>query len=151
MDFFTNLSPWHWWALGVLCFAIEIVAPSAFFIWPGAAALIVGIVLWLQPEMGWMLQFFTFSLLSVASLVVWRAGPWRKAGLSDHPLLNRRGAQYVGRTATVVADFENGRGHVELDDTRWGAVSDDATNPENGSIVTVTAVEGTMLRVKSDT
>lgn len=147
MDILNNLSPWHWWALAVLFLAIEIIAPSAFFLWPAAAAAIVGLVLWFQPEITLVIQGLMFAVLAVASLVAWRVGPWSKPSVPDTPLLNQRSAQSVGRRATVVAAFENGRGQINLDDTRWSAESDDGQDIALGTHVEIISADGTLLRV----
>ena len=149
MDFLTNLSPWHWWALTVLLLGIELVAPSSFFLWPAVAAGIVGVVLWFQPHIGLLAQILVFGILAAALLVALRIRPWRKAQDSNGKpvLLNRRTAQYLGRRATVVDAFRNGRGEVEIDDTRWRAESADGTDLALGSSVKIEAVEGTLLKV----
>ena len=41
-SFLDSLQFWHWWILGALLAAVEALAPGMFFIWFGAAALIVG-------------------------------------------------------------------------------------------------------------
>ena len=44
---------WHWWVLAALLIAIEVLAPSAVFLWPGVAAAIVGLVLLAASDIGW--------------------------------------------------------------------------------------------------
>jgi membrane protein implicated in regulation of membrane protease activity len=46
---------------------------------------------------------------------------------SDEPLLNRRDAQLVGRTATLEEPIREGRGRIRIDDTVWKVVGPDAT------------------------
>ncbi len=59
---FLTLSPWHWWALTVLLLALELVAPTSFFLWPAVAAAIIGIVLWFAPHIGVLAQILDLSL-----------------------------------------------------------------------------------------
>ena len=63
---------WNWWVLGVALMAIEALVPGFFFLWMGVAALLVGLVLTILPEMPWTWQVFLFALLSVGSIVAWR-------------------------------------------------------------------------------
>ena len=151
MTLLTTLSPWHWWALSVVLLALELVAPTSFFLWPAVAAGIVGIVLWFAPHIGVLAQILGFVFLAAATITAWRAGPWRKRRQdNDAPLLNRRAAQYVGRRATVVEGFRNGRGEVEIDDTRWRAEASDGGDIPQGAHVTILSVNGTLLKVASD-
>jgi hypothetical protein len=149
MNFFLNLSPWHWWALAVILLGLELVAPSALFLWPAVAAGIVGIVLWFQPQIGIVAQILVFGILASAALIALRIRPWRKPqdSAGKPVLLNRRTAQYLGRKATVVDAFRNGYGEVEIDDTRWRAEATDGSDLPLGAIVKIEAVEGTLLRV----
>jgi len=149
MDFLTNLSPWHWWALAVLLLALELIAPSSLFLWPAVAAGIVGIVLWFQPHIGLLAQILVFAILAAAALIALRIKPWRKAEDSGGKpvLLNRRTAQYPGRRATVVDGFRNGRGEVEIDDTRWQAEALDGSDIEAGVSVKIQEVDGNLLKV----
>jgi hypothetical protein len=148
MDFLSHLSPWHWWALSILFLAIEILAPSAYFLWPAVAAAVVGVVLWLAPHVSLLAQALVFGVLAVAALIVWHIGPWRRALPADAPHLNQRANQYIGRRASVVEAFKNGRGSVELDDTRWPAEALDGSDAAAGESVEIRAVEGTLLKVR---
>ena len=147
MTFLTTLSPWHWWALSILLLALELIAPTSFFLWPAVAAAIIGIVLWFAPQIGVLAQVLGFIFLAAGAITVWRAGPWRKRRKSQAPLLNERAAQYVGRRATVVEAFRNGRGEVEIDDTRWRAEATDGSDIAQGAHVTIQSVDGILLKV----
>ena len=148
MTFLTTLSPWHWWALAIVLLALELVAPTSFFLWPAVAAAIIGIVLWFSPHIGALAQILGFIFLAAGAITVWRAGPWRKRRhAADAPLLNERVAQYVGRRATVVEAFRNGRGEVEIDDTRWRAEAADGSDIAQGAPVTIQSVDGILLKV----
>ena len=41
---FAELTPWHWMTAGVLLCALELIAPTTFFLWPGVAALATGVI-----------------------------------------------------------------------------------------------------------
>lgn len=139
---------WHWWALGFLLLIVESLAPGAFFLWMGVSAGIVGAILAFAPEMGWHLQIVIFAVFSVASIAGWRVYLQKHPTLSDEPLLNRRGAQYVGRVVELTEDMAMGRGKVSVDDTIWRVVCDDGIDLPAGRRVKVVAIEGTTLKVE---
>lgn len=146
MDFFEGIEFWYWWVAAVVFVVIEVFAPGAVFVWLGAAAAAVGLVLLAVPDLSWELQLLTFALLAVFSAFGWRA--YRKRNPppeSDHPTLNRRGEQYIGRNFTLNEAIENGLGRLKVDDTIWKIEGADLAP---GTKVRVTGVEGTVLIVK---
>jgi membrane protein implicated in regulation of membrane protease activity len=64
---------------------------------------------------------------------------------SDHPNLNRRTAQLLGRILIVAEAIEGGRGKVRVGDTLWPAEGPDT--PEGGR-VSVVGSSGTALLVE---
>lgn len=64
---------------------------------------------------------------------------------SDHPDLNRRAAQLIGRQLIVTEAIEGGRGKVRAGDTLWPAEGPDT--PLGGK-VSVTGTNGTALVVE---
>ncbi len=142
---FAQVDYWHWWILGVLLVVLEVFAPGTFFLWLAIAAGINGVVLWLFPAFGWEYQILLFSLLSVGSILGWRAYAARHPRPSPQPALNRRGQQYLGRTFTLDGPIVNGYGKLRVDDTLWRISGEDCPA---GSRITVTAVDGTVLKVE---
>ncbi len=136
---------WHWWILGVALIILEIFAPGAIFMWMGIAAGIVGFILMLFPDISWQVQFFIFSLLSVASIVVWYFYLKKNPTKTEQPTLNKRGHQYVGRTFTLEEAIVNNIGKIKVDDSIWKIEGD---NCEVGSQIKVTDVDGVVLKVE---
>ncbi|MGR9071495.1 MAG: NfeD family protein [Gammaproteobacteria bacterium] len=136
---------WYWWIATVLLLIVEILAPGFFFLWIAVSAFVTGGLVLLLPAMAADMQLFVFSSLSVASVAVWRIYFKRHPPASDHPLLNERGEQYVGRIFTLEQPIVNGGGKIRVDDTLWKIRGDDA---ESGSRVRVVAVKGTILVVE---
>lgn len=136
---------WAWFILAVLLIAIEILAPSSFFLWMGIAAAIVGSILFLFPALGWPAQIGLFAVLSVIAVFIGRRifRPQRQE--SDHPTLNQRGAQYIGRHFTLEDPIVNGVGWLRVGDSRWRALGEDAPA---GTVVEVVSVDSTNLVVK---
>ena len=139
---------WHWWVLAIVLVLLEVFTPAFVFMWLGVAAGVVGLVLLAVPEMTWQVQGLIFALLSVSSIVGWRAYRQRHpAPPTDHPELNRRGYQYVGKQFTLEGPIVNGSGVIRIGDTRWKVSGEDLPA---GTQVRVTGAEGTVLQVEKD-
>ena len=63
--------PWHWFVLGVLLILSELVLPAFAALWFGLAAIMVGVLLWLFPMMGFITQIVTWIILSVLCTLLW--------------------------------------------------------------------------------
>ena len=136
---------WYWWVASIVLLAIELLAPGFFFLWIAIAAFITGCLLLLLPATGVEIQFFVFSVLSVASIVAWRMFFKKHPTETDHPLLNKRGAQYIDRIFTLHEPIVNGQGKIKVDDTIWKVHGEDA---DSNSKVKVVSVKGTILVVE---
>ena len=144
-SFFTELQYWHWWVAGVGLVALEMLIPGTFFLWLGVSAGITGVVVFFAAAFDWQYQILFFSVLSVVAIYAGRK-VWRpSAQVSDHPGLNRRGEQNIGRVLTLVAPLANGRGKVRVGDTLWLVMGDDFPV---GTEVRVTGIDGTILKVE---
>ncbi|MCA0278318.1 MAG: NfeD family protein [Proteobacteria bacterium] len=120
--FITELGPWVWMLLGFVLLTLEIFAPGVFLLWIGIAALLVGALslqLWDWASWTWHAQVLTFVVLSLASAYLGKRITNNSSERSDQPLLNQRGAQMVGRTATLTEAIREGRGRIKLGDTTW--------------------------------
>ncbi len=144
-QFLSQLNHWDWWIFGVVMIVLEVFAPGAVFMWLGLAAGVVGGIVFFLPDLSWEHQVLTFSVLAVASVITGRRYlRWRPVA-TDHPLLNRRGQQYVGRTATLDKAIEHGKGTVRLDDSTWTVSGPDLPA---GKTVKIIDVEGIVLKVE---
>ena len=137
---------WHWWILALVLIIAETLLPGTFLLWMGISALVLGVLAWLMPAMAWELQLMLFAILSLVSIAAWRGWQRRHPDVSDQPMLNRRGAQYVGRVFVLESPIQNGYGKVRVDDTLWRVRGTDA---EKGSRVRVKAADGVVLEVES--
>lgn len=142
---FSHIDHWHWWILAIVLLVLEAFAPGTFFMWMGISAVVVGLLVMLAPGTGWEYQVLLFAILSVASIVVWRQYFRRHPVVTDQPTLNRRGAQYVGRTFTLDEPIVNSNGKIRVDDTTWKIHGADCAS---GSRVQVTGVDGVILTVE---
>lgn len=135
---------WAWFILGILLVVVEIFAPSSFFLWLGAAAGVVGVIVFFLPEIAWPVQVGLFAVLSMVTVLIGRRVFVPNKQATDHPTLNRRGEQYIGRHFTLEAPIVNGVGWVRIGDSRWRALGPDLPS---GSLVEVKAVDGASLVV----
>ncbi|HEY0634911.1 MAG TPA: NfeD family protein [Gammaproteobacteria bacterium] len=142
--FMSNISHWHWWILAMVLLVLEVFAPGTFFLWLGVAALATGLLALVLP-IGWELQFLLFAILSMLSVVLGRSYLKKRPIETDRPTLNRRGAQYVGRTFTLSEPIVHGFGKIRVDDSTWKI--EGADSPA-GSQVKVVGVDGVILKVE---
>ncbi|MET0106053.1 MAG: NfeD family protein [Sedimenticola sp.] len=88
---------WHWIVLGIGLMLLEIVLPSFTALWFGAAAVIVGILLLLMPDLSGTLQIVLWTSLS--ALLTWAWFKYlkplsidrTKAGLSREAIIGEIG------------------------------------------------------------
>ena len=147
LQYLETLAYWDWFIAGLVLVILEIFAPGAVFLWLGIAAGVVGAVVFFAPHLDWKFQFTLFAVLSVVSIVVSRRYLKRRPLETDHPNLNRRGAQYVGRDLILDAALSGGRGRLRVDDTTWRVEGPDLPA---GAKVRVTAVNGATLKIEAN-
>lgn len=119
---FFELGPWNWMVLGFVLLVMELITPGAFMLWIGIAALVIGalsLAIWDAAAWTWQVQVLAFLVLSVISAIIGKMLASSRRTLSDQPLLNRRGQQLIGRTATLAEPIKDGRGRIKLGDTLW--------------------------------
>jgi membrane protein implicated in regulation of membrane protease activity len=136
---------WYWWGLAAFLLGIEILAPGFFFLWLSVAGLIVGTVLFLFPSTSLEIQLIIYAILSITSILIWRQYGFKNNTETDHPLLNKRGAQYIGRTFSLIEPIKNGRGKIKADDSIWTVLGEDCSIDQQ---VEVVDVKGTLFEVK---
>jgi len=144
-EYFSTLLFWHWWILALALIIIEMVAPGFFLMWIGAAAAVTGLVTMIAPSLPWEAQFVLFGVLAIASVVGARYYFKRNPIETTDSTLNKRGAQYIGRTFSLEEAIVNGTGKVRVGDSVWRAFGPDLPV---GDRVKVTGVEGAALKVE---
>jgi membrane protein implicated in regulation of membrane protease activity len=143
-DAFIGLGAWAWIILGVVLIGIELVAPGAFFLWLGLAAIVTGLI---DAVFGlsWQASALLFALLSVAAVILGRAVS--RSRTQEEPqaeMLNRRGQSLVGRVFTLEAPIKDGEGRIRVDDSSWRVTGADRFA---GAKVRVVRIEGSTLVV----
>ncbi len=143
-----ELTFWHWLVLGVVMVVLEIIMPGIWFLWLGLGALITGTLVFVLPDLAWQIQIAIFCALSIVSVMIGRMVMQRQGEPSDHPLLNKRGAQYIGKQYTLENAMKNGQGRVRIGDTMWGVeLAPPGDDLAAGAPVIVTGVDGATLQV----
>jgi membrane protein implicated in regulation of membrane protease activity len=146
---FLNTQPaWHWWTLGAVLLALEIASTTQYLLWPGIAALIVGVLKYIVPSLDGRLAVFLFAVAAVVATAGWKRSAWGRADRNTHTNLNERSAQYIGRVVKAEENFVNGRGAVRVDDTRWCAAVVDGSAPIKGDMLQVSGADGAELKVQ---
>jgi hypothetical protein len=136
---------WNWWVLALILLVVELLAPGFFFLWMAASGFVTGCLLLLMPAIGIDLQILIFSVLSVAAITAWKLYGKKHPIATDHPLLNKRGDQYVGRIFSLYKPIENGEGKIKVDDSIWKVHGEDC---DINAKVKVIAIRGTVFDVE---
>ncbi len=146
MEFITGeLTPWHWMTAGLLLFAVEVLAPTTFLLWPGIAAIVTGLITALIPILSWQLQVALFAVLTIASTFAGRYFYKRRRNAEAETSLNRRTDSYIGKEVTIEEAIVNGVGSITIGRTRWRVVGPDAAA---GTKMTITGLDGSSLIVE---
>jgi len=134
-----------WAAVALLLFAAEALAPGAFMLWMGFAAVAVFLGVLLIPGISLLAQVAAFVVLSFISIQIYRTWFRQRARQSDKPLLNRRAEQLIGWVTPLDQAIVGGRGRVKIGDAFWVVQGPDLPA---GTSVRVIAVDGMTLKVQ---
>jgi inner membrane protein len=113
--------------------------------WLAASGLITGLLVWLFPVLSLNMQVLIFSVFSVLAITAWRFYGKKLSLETDQPLLNKRGAQYIGRVFSLHEPIINGQGKIKVDDSIWKVHGEDC---DIHTKVKVTGIRGTVFDVE---
>jgi membrane protein implicated in regulation of membrane protease activity len=134
-----------WWLLALLLIGAELLIPGYFLLWIGIAAAAMGLLLAFLPPLSMLTEAIGFAILAVVScLIYWKFVRAVVDEPSQQPLLNRRGAQLVGRRLTLDSAIVNGQGKARVGDSFWLVAGPELPA---GATVEVVGVDGTTLQV----
>ncbi|WP_431223414.1 NfeD family protein [Serratia sp. L9] len=140
---------WFWITLGGLLLAAEMLGASGYLLWSGVSAVVVGMVVWLLPQLAWEWQGAIFAVMTIAVAYLWwywlRKRP-TSAG-SGSQVLNQRNRQLIGTRATLTEPMHNGVGRINIGDSSWRAQANE--DLPIGTEVEVVAVEGVTLVIRA--
>ena len=135
-----------WGALALLLMAAETLVPGAFLLWMGFAAAAVFLIVLVAPGLPVLAQVALFVGLSFVAILVYRRWFRGRERASDHPTLNRRAAQHIGRVVTLEQAIVAGRGRVKLGDAFWIVEGPDLAA---GTPVRIVGTDGVNLHVEA--
>lgn len=149
VEFLETMPFWYWFVLAAILLIVEISTGTTYFLWPAAAAAVVGVLDIAPVDVGWRIELVIFAAVTIFLTVFAtpKVKPWLARSQKDHLTLNERGAQNIGRRVAVEEAFASGEGRVRLGDTVWSAASESGENFAVGEEVTITRVEGSKLYV----
>lgn len=105
-----TILPWHWIVFGVVLVISEVFLASFFIIWFGAAALAVGIVLYLVPGLDPMWQVLLWALVSSLLAIGWFKYFRPRAGFNDNTKITQQDIQgEIGLVLTPPIGSKKGR------------------------------------------
>lgn len=145
MEWINNIIYWYWLILAVALIILEILMPGAYFLWMGISAAAVGGAMFIFPGMPLLAQILIFAMLSVITVLIYKAHRKKNPVVTDEPALNRRGEKYIGRSFTLTEPIVNGSGKIKVDDSTWKVSGE---NMQAGESVRVVAVDGSTLVVE---
>lgn len=146
---FVELGPWNWMVLGFALLALELVVPGFYLLWIALAALVIGAVSLLIWDAGfwiWQVQVVAFLALALVATYLGHRLMGGRNAETDQPLLNLRGEQMIGRTATLTEPIREGSGRIQLGDTLWRVSGPDLPS---GTRVRVKAASDSELIVEA--
>ena len=135
-----------WAAVALLLFAAEAMAPGAFMLWLGFAAVAVFAAVLLVPGIPLLAQAAAFVVLSFVSIQVYRRWFRKREKPSDQPALNRRTVALIGRVVPLERAIVDGHGRVQIADAFWEVVGPELPA---GTQVRVTGADGMTLQVEA--
>ncbi len=145
------LTAWHWLAMGLILFSIEMMTGTWDLLWVSIAAVFTSAFAAFAPDgiAGWQGQLIFFAIATVILFIIGRTVFKRmRENVEEHPTLNKRMAGTLGQRGVVADDFAGGLGRVKLGDTVWSAQSVDGANLADGAAVIVESTEGNTLKVR---
>lgn len=143
-----NIEWWHWLVGGIVLILAELGIASFFVIWFGIAGLVMAAVLWVAPGLSPTAQIGTWTVLSLAMVVLWfrvfRPGLHKtRIGTAAGEVIGE-----IGLLVTPAAPFQRGKVRFQrpiLGADEWVCLSE--SEIAAGERVRVVAVEGSFMKV----
>ena len=145
-----EILPWHWVVFGIAVVVSEMFLGTFFILWFGAAAVVVGVMLFLIPDLSMTWQILLWTILSSVLALGWfkylkpLSIDKTKAGLSKEAITGE-----VGQVLIVPTEDKRGKLRFPapvLGADEWIIISQDALTI--GDRVSVVDVPGNSLIVK---
>lgn len=137
---------WVWIAGGIVLALVELLIPTFFALLFGLAAIVVGLITLIFPDLSLQLQLVIWSLLAIVSSILW----FKVFKPTKTPPVTREAM--VGQVAMVIEDITPERqGMIRftipvLGESEWKSTAADTIR--TGERVKVTDVDGQLLIVE---
>ncbi|MCK5893326.1 MAG: NfeD family protein [Endozoicomonadaceae bacterium] len=138
-----SLHPWHWLILSLILFVLEAFGAAGFLLGAGVASALMSVLLWFMPSLKWWVQLILFGMGTLIMTAAWWKIFQRYNEQTDHPELNNRAIQMVGRVIVLEQPILNGQGKIQIGDTLWQVRSD--VELDAGTTVVINGCEGIVL------
>lgn len=148
---FAELTVWHWLALGLILFGIEMMTGTFDLLMVAIAAWITGTFAYFGPEglTTWQGQLITFGVAAVILVVLGRTLlSGMRSNVDEHPTLNKRMSGLIGQRGQATSDFTAGTGQIKVGDTVWGAEAADGETIRAGDAIIVEGARSTSAIVR---
>jgi len=144
MDLFTSITPYHWFALGLLLLTAEMLGAAGFLLGAAAAALGMGALVWMSPDMAASTQIMIYSVVAVAATIVYFRLFRDAQKHQGRPLLNKRAKRLIGHQFKLEDDIDLGHAKIQIGDTLW-RVKTNAVIPKNTVVEVIDARRMTLI------
>lgn len=145
-DNLLSLNPWSWIILGVILCAAEILAPGAFLIWIGLAAISTGIIVFAVPLAAtWAILLFA-ALSLLCALIGYKVYGAASKSEPDQDL-NQGAQDFIGKSFVLAEPIVQGAGRINFGDTVWRVSGPDM--PAGRPVRVVSVEHGVLLRVEA--
>ena len=149
MEFPVELLWWHWLVIGLLLVLAELATPGGFYvIFFGLAAIIVGLLSALGVAGPMWTQLLLFSVVSVVSLVLFRARLLAMMQVDPQAPAVDSLVGEIGQLEGAIAPGQIGR--IEVRGAAWTARNATSSELPRGMRCRVVRVNGLMLEVEPE-
>lgn len=138
-----------WLILGFLLIISELFVTGLVAVFFGIGAVVVGLLALWGVTTSLTTQLWLFSIISLVTLFAARRRfkRWLRGSVGDAAGSDQGITEELGSRVTVLADFANGSGPVQLRGTKWDAESADPLKA--GDAAWVTGNRGIVLKVSA--
>ena len=119
MDFFNQLSFWHWLIFAMLLLGAEAMGAGGFLIGAAIAAGLVTLVSLIGDNLSWQLQVVIFAIATMVFSIIYHQRFKKFNDTTDQPSLNNRMMRMQGIQFTLADDLVGNQGSQQIGDTRW--------------------------------
>jgi inner membrane protein len=142
---------WAYWIVGGILLMLAELAMGAFFIfWFGLGALVVGLLVWLFPALGFTAQILIWIVASIVLVTLWlkvfkQSFFKTKIGTAQDAVIGT-----IGLVTREIKPFQKGAVQFQkpiMGDDKWEALAD--ADIAAGERVEIVDVEGNLVKVRA--